>query len=321
MKSARTKVLHPVAGRPMIEHVLRALGALSPERTVVVVGRNGGEIERALAGRDLTLARQEEPLGTAHALLSAAEALDGFEGDILVMCGDTPLVRPGTLERLAGRHRTGGADATLLTCRFDDPAGYGRVVRNEGGGIDAIVEEREAGPEERSIREVNTGIYCFRAPAVFSHVEALCREETDHEFYLTDIVARYGRSGLRVEGLAIDDADEVMGINTRRQLSEAEAAMRERIRSRWLDAGVTLIDPPSIFIDDTVTIGTDTTIHPFVIIEGKTRIGGGAVVGPYSRIIDSVIGEGCRLAGWNRLLGVSVPAFRAVGPFADTAGD
>jgi len=316
MKSARTKVLHAVAGRSILGHVLGAVEPLSPARIVVVVGRNGGEVERALAGTDVLLARQDRPLGTAHALLAAADRLADFEGDLLVLCGDTPLVRPETLGRLLAHHRDGGGDATLLTCRFADPAGYGRVVRNGAGGIDEIVEEREADEEVRAIREINTGIYCFRTPQVFSGLEALCREETEHEFYLTDIVARYGRAGRPVGGLAIEDEDEVMGINTRAQLARAEGVMRERIRARWMDAGVTLIDPASAFIDATATIGADTTLHPFVMIEGETRIGEGAVIGPYCRITDSRIGAGCRLEGWNRLRGVSVSDHRAVAPFS-----
>lgn len=228
MKSTLTKVLHPLGGIPMILHVIRSVQATKPDHVVVVVGKNRGALEKALDGYPVTLADQKIPLGTAHALLSAGLTLDGFHGDLLVLCGDTPLIRRRTLNDLIAFHRSEGGDATLLTCRFDDPHGYGRIIRNGKGDIDAIVEEVEANEEERAVREINTGIYCFKSPMIFRHLEEICSGPTDHEFYLTDIVAMYNRDGLRVRGMSIEDESEVMGINTPEQLASAEDALRKR---------------------------------------------------------------------------------------------
>jgi bifunctional UDP-N-acetylglucosamine pyrophosphorylase/glucosamine-1-phosphate N-acetyltransferase len=228
MKSSLTKVLHPLGGIPMILHVIRSVQTTNPDHMVVVVGKNRGPIEKALDGCPVILADQKIPLGTAHALLSASAPLGGFHGDLLVLCGDTPLIRPRTLSALIDYHRNERGDATLLTCRFDDPHGYGRIIRNREGGVEAIVEEVEATEYERAVREINTGIYCFKSPMIFRHLEEICSGPTDHEFYLTDIVAMYNRKGLRVRGLSIEDESEVMGINTPEQLASAEDALNKR---------------------------------------------------------------------------------------------
>jgi len=307
MKSTLTKVLHPLAGLPMILHVVKTVGTEQPENIVIIVGKNREAIEQAVESCEVELADQVEPLGTAHALLSARDKLKAFEGDLLVLCGDTPLIQSETINDLIDFHRREGCDATLLTCRFEDPYGYGRIIRAGDGTISRIVEEKEATDQEKAIREVNTAIYCLRSPTIFDFLEEICAGKTDKEYYLTDIVEIYNREGLKVNGLSIDDEYEVMGINTRNQLASAEGALRERIRNHWMAQGVTLIDPASIIIDSTVEIGNDTTIYPFVILEGGSRVGAGSIIGPYSRIIDSRIGRGSRLMGWNYLEGVTIP--------------
>jgi bifunctional UDP-N-acetylglucosamine pyrophosphorylase/glucosamine-1-phosphate N-acetyltransferase len=307
MKSTLTKVLHPLAGLPMILHVIRTVETEQPEKIVIVVGKNREAVEQTVENSEVELADQDEPLGTAHALLSARDKLKAFEGDLLVLCGDTPLIQSETICNLVDFHRREGCDATLLTCRFEDPFGYGRIVRAEDGTISRIVEEKEATDLEKAIMEVNTAIYCLKTPAIFDFLEEICAGKTDKEYYLTDIVEIYNREGLKVNGLSIDDEFEVMGINTRNQLSTAESTLRERIRNHWMREGVTLIDPASIFIDSGVKIGNDTTIYPFVMLEGDSRVGAGSTIGPYSRIIDSRIGRGSRLMGWNYLVEASIP--------------
>jgi len=316
MKSNLSKVLHPLAGLPMIVHVVRTLRSTNLRSVIVVVRRDRETIHRVLEGYPADLALQGEPLGTAHALLSARDSLKDFTGDLLVTCGDTPLLRKETLLDLIGYHRKDRFDATLLTCEFQDPHGYGRIVRGRDGTIQAIIEEREASESIRKIREINTGIYCFRSPAIFRFLEEICNEKTDREYYLTDIVERYNAAGLKVGGLSIADELEVMGINTRSQLARAESALRERIRDHWMKEGVTLIDPATILIDDAVRIGRDVTIYPFVIVEGATEIGEEAVIGPFCRIRESRIGKGVRLQGWNDLNETSIPEGKTLHPFA-----
>jgi bifunctional UDP-N-acetylglucosamine pyrophosphorylase/glucosamine-1-phosphate N-acetyltransferase len=318
MKSSVTKVLHPLAGRPMIEHILAAVDPLHPVLTVIVAGRNRQSIRDALHSPGIHLVRQEEPLGTAHALLTARGELDGFNGDIVVLCGDTPLIRPDTLHRLLQFHRGGRGDATLLTCRFSDPGGYGRIIRGGDGAIRRIVEEVDTSPEEKAIREVNTGVYCFRAPVIFKYLEGICGRDKrpGEEYFLTDIVDEYNRADLRVGGLLIDEEMEVLGINTLVQLASADRILRERIRDHWMTEGVTLMDPPSTFIDARVVIGADTRIYPFVVIEGDSVIGENTVIGPFSRIINSRLEPATRLMGWNFVENASIPEGQVLPPFS-----
>ncbi len=307
MKSALNKVLHPLAGTPMIVHVVKAVSAAEPERIIAVVGRNRRGVENVVDGLGVDLVNQDKALGTAHALLSARELLESLDGDLLVTCGDTPLISQSTILKLLEYHRSGRGDATLLTCFFDNPEGYGRIIRAEDGSIRAIVEEIDATEAQREVREVNTGIYCFRSPLIFPFLQRICAQSGEKEHYLTDIVEMYNREGLSVKGVSINDEREVAGINTRSQLAAAENTLRERIREHWMGEGVTLVDPSSIFIDMDVEIGKDTTIYPHVIVEGKTVIGERTVIGPFCRVVESRIGSACSLTGWNFLEGDSLP--------------
>ncbi|NHM26572.1 bifunctional UDP-N-acetylglucosamine diphosphorylase/glucosamine-1-phosphate N-acetyltransferase GlmU [Desulfofundulus sp. TPOSR] len=291
MKSDLPKVMHKVCGRPMIEYVLDAVRGAGAEEIVVVAGFGGDLVARTVRDR-AQVVYQHQQLGTAHALLQAAPLLAGFPGTILVACGDTPLVTAGTLARLAAAHAAAGARATVLTACLEDPTGYGRVIRDKGGRVQKIVEQRDATPGELAVREVNTGIYCFSAPGLFDALSAIKSENAQGEHYLTDIIGHYVQQGEPVAALKVEDAREVEGVNDRRQLARVESYLRRQIVEELMLSGVTVMDPATTFIDRDVKIGRDTVIYPFTIIEGDTIIGKHCIIGPGSRLINVQAGEG-----------------------------
>lgn len=290
MKSRRPKVLHEIAGRPMLHYVLDVARRAGAGRVVVIAGCGFDEVSRAAAGAEVV--RQEPQLGTAHALLQAEPALRGFEGELLVLCGDTPLLTGATLEGLAMHHRRSGAVATVLTARLDDPTGYGRVIRDGAGNVCRIVEHRDATEEELAVNEVNTGIYCFNSPLVFDYLRRVSPVNTQGEYYLTDVVGLMVGDGLRVASYQAPVADEVMGINDRIQLARAGEVLRRRILEDLMREGVTVVDPASTFVGPLVKVGPDTVIHPFTIIEGETVIGEECVIGPGARLYSAILGDG-----------------------------
>lgn len=308
MKSEIVKVLHPLAGRQMIRHVIGAVRRVGADRLVCVVGYQADRVREALSdmpGVDFAL--QEEQRGTGHALLCAAPALEGFDGDVVVCCGDTPLLTSETLRRVVEVHRRHDAPATLLTARLDDPGAYGRVMTDEAGCVERIVEARDADAVTREIRLVNTGVYCFHWPSVRPLLDRLDPANVQGEQYLTDvmeILAAHGTPGLSTR---LDDTVEMMGVNDRAQLAEAEAILRERIRSRLMSEGVTFIAPETTLVDADVGIGPDTVLYPGVLIEGNSTVGAMSVVGPFTRIVDSHVGRGVELEGWNYIVRTTVP--------------
>ncbi len=317
MKSARPKVLHPVAGRPMIEWCVRAAEEATGRPPLVVVGYGRDEVMQLLGDRAL-YAVQEDLLGTAHAVQRAAPLLAGQADSVLVTYGDMPLLRGETLRALARDLAAARAAApaktslAFLTITRDDPQGFGRVVRDAQGAVAAIVEEADCTPEQHAIRELNTGIYCFDAAWLWQNLPAVPRSRKG-EFYLTDLVAlavAQGRQVLAVPG----PAEEVDGINTRVHLAQAEAILRRRVLERLMLAGVTIQDPAATYVDDTVEIGQDTLLLPGCLLQGQTRIGAGAVIGPHSQIADSMIGDGCRVA-WSVVEQARMDAGAEVGPF------
>lgn len=293
MRSSRVKVLHEIAGRPMIEYVVRAAEKSGAERVVVVVGHQADEVRAALGDR-VTYAYQEEPLGTGHAVLQAEEALVGA-ADVLVLYGDTPLIEADLLRRLVAGHRESGAAATLLTAELEDPTGYGRILRDERGAVARIVEQADAGPEELVIREVNTGIACFRRDDLFAALRAIRPDNAQGEYYLVDAVRVLREMGRPVHSIKTDEEAAVFGVNDRVALARAEALLRDRIRQRWMRAGVTLIDPGSTWIDEDVEIGPDTVIYPHTFIEAGSRIGAGCRLGPGAHIVASRLGDRVRV--------------------------
>ena len=305
MRSRLHKVLHPVAGRPMLEHVLRAAAPVGPERTVVVVGHGAAEVEARFSGMGVEFVFQREQLGTGHALLQSRELLERFDGDIMVLNGDAPLLTEAPLRSLHEHHRRTGAGMTLLTYEVDRPFGFGRVVRWRDGGVARIVEQGEVDEVTSSIREVNPGFYLFDR-RVFSVAAGLRNDNPTGEYLITDLVALYSRAGHSVQAvLARDDAISVIGVNTRAQLAEAEQILRDRIRRGWLEEGVTMHCPDQTFIDDTVVLGRDVLLEPGVVLRGATRVGEGAQVGAYACLTDCLVNPEAVVAPHTVAVGVS----------------
>lgn len=299
MKSSLPKVLHRVCGRTMLEHVLLAVQKTGAQKTVLVVGHQGELVAESARGKAETV-YQAEQLGTAHALLQCRQALKGFDGDILVVCGDTPLLTSQTLLQLQAEHSRCGFAATVLTAVLPDPTGYGRIIRNTTGKIMKIVEQKDATPGELAVSEINTGVYCFKAEGLFEALSEIRPDNAQGEYYLTDIIEYYIARGKPVGAVITGDASEVTGINDRCQLALVENVLRRRILDRLMMSGVTIMDPASTFIDDTVHIGADSIIYPFTFIEGESKIGENCIIGPASRLID--VSLGCRVNVQNSVI-------------------
>ena len=302
MKSQIPKVLHPLCGRPMLLHVIGALGQLDLERIVVVVGHGADRVIKTLrAETDIPLEFVEQRVqrGTGDAVSVGLTVFpDEFDGeaDILVVPGDTPLLRAQTVAALAAEHDEAGAAATVLTARLPDPTGYGRILRGKDGRVEAIVDPWEATAEERAIDEVNTSIYCFRRSLLAPSLRRLSPENAQGEYYLTDAIAVLRQAGHLVIAMEAPEVAEAMGVNDRVQLAEAESALRARINHQWMYDGVTMTDPARVYIDATVTLGPDVQLLPGVILEGRTSIGAGSTIGPDTRLVDTIVGEGATVA-------------------------
>jgi bifunctional UDP-N-acetylglucosamine pyrophosphorylase/glucosamine-1-phosphate N-acetyltransferase len=290
MNSKIPKVLHPVAGRPMLLWSMAAARALDPERTLVVTNPAQDGVQAALNGEGQTVPQRDQ-LGTGHALAQVS-AEHRSAGPVVVIYADTPLLRGETLGQLVKAHRASGAAVTLLTATLDDPHGYGRIVRARNGVFRSIVEEKDATDAEREVHEVNSGVYCFTGRELWPALLKLENKNRAREYYLTDIVKLIKG---KVNTMAVADPMEILGINDRRQLAEAEATMRRRILVRLMEQGVTITDPNTTFIDADVQVGRDTVVHPFSVIAGETTIGEDSVIGPFAQVRDSIIGDGCRI--------------------------
>lgn len=310
MNSRIPKVLHPVGGRPMLLWAMAAARAVDPARTLVVTNPKQDGVQEALNGEGEPIP-QAEQLGTGHALAQVS-ADHRSPGPVVVTYADTPLLRGETLQRLVAEHRKSGAAVTLLTATLDDPHGYGRIVRAKNGAFRAIVEEKDATEAERAIHEVNAGVYCFSGRELWPALAKLENKNRAAEYYLTDVVRLIKG---KVETVRVEDPMEVLGINDRRQLAQAERAMRQRILDQLMTDGVTITDPHTTFIDADVQIGRDTVIHPFTTITGGTTIGDDCVIGPMSQLRDSTIGDGSRIER-SHLEKVKVAANVTVGPFS-----
>lgn len=316
MKSAVPKVLHDVAGKPVIEYVLDVAAALNPCTTTLVVGHQGDAVQQALSGHgELRFLRQEPQLGTAHALLQAAPLFAGVDGTLLLLYGDVPLLTPATLRALLARHAEAGAAATVVTAFADDPTGYGRIVR-EDGELARIVEHRDASPQERAIREINSGIYAFDLKPLFPALGRIGSGNAQGEYYLTDLVKVYRDAGLSVATLAVTDLHEVLGINSRSELAATSRRVWAARNEALMAAGVTLQDPATVYVDATVTVAPDTVIHPGVILQGRTSIGSRCELYPGVRIADSVLADDVKVFDHSLIEGARIAERAAVGPFA-----
>ena len=293
MKSSLAKVLHPIAGRPMIHYPLHTARAIGCDRMLVVVGHQRADVERAVAAADVGFVVQAQQLGSGHAVAVCEEALAGFDGDVLILCGDVPFITPATIEHLISEHTRAEAAVSVLSVHLDNPHGYGRIVRGSQGELHAIVEHRDATAPQLLINEINTGIYCCNASFLFSALKQVNTDNNQGEYYLPDIIAIGRAAGLNVQAIVTGDWQEVEGINDRAGLARAEERMQAIIHRRHMLAGVSILQPSSTCIDDRVMIGMDVTLEPGAVLCGETSIGS-----------DCTIGAGCVLS--NAILGNNV---------------
>ena len=316
MRSGRPKVLHPLAGCPLVEHVLRAADPLGASSTTLVVGHQAEAVERELAATrgGLAFVRQEQQLGTAHAVLQAGPVLAGRSGTLVVLMGDAPLVSPATTLALAETHERAGAAATVLTATLERPYGYGRILRR-GGQLAAVVEEADATPEQRALREVNSGIYAFDLAPLFPALRSVPEAGPRQERYLPGILQRYREQGLTIETVIAAD-QEIRGINSRHELAEAGSLMRHRKNEELMAAGVTVVDPSTAYVDVDVEVGPDTVIHPGVILEGRTSIGARCELHAGVRIVNSVVGDDVTVNNHSVIVDAEIAPAARVGPFA-----
>jgi bifunctional UDP-N-acetylglucosamine pyrophosphorylase/glucosamine-1-phosphate N-acetyltransferase len=321
MRSARPKPLHRLCGRPMVLHVLDALAELDVTQVVVVVGHRGEWVTKALveqapASLRIEFVEQSTQRGTGDA---TAVALTGLpvdeEGDVVVLPGDTPLLRPPTLAALVRHHRSTGAGCTLLTADVDEPAGYGRIIRGKGDLVERVVEESDATEEERAISEVNRSIYCFRRGVLAPSLRRLTPANAQGEYYLTDVVGVLSGAGYPVHSFVATDPVETAGVNDRAQLAFAEAELRDRINERWMRRGVTMWDPERTYVDATVELSRDVVLLPGVVLRGECAVGEGAEIGPECTLVDTAVGERAEVR-YSMCERAQIGADAVVGPFA-----
>ncbi|OCS92216.1 bifunctional UDP-N-acetylglucosamine diphosphorylase/glucosamine-1-phosphate N-acetyltransferase GlmU [Caryophanon latum] len=314
MKSKLYKVLHPVCGKPMVQHVVDHIETLDVERIVTIVG-HGAELVKEQLGNKSEYALQAEQLGTAHAVQQAESALGNEEGTTLVICGDTPLIRPETMQALLAHHNELNAKATILTAVADNPTGYGRIIRDENGQVSQIVEQKDANDEQKLVTEINTGTYCFDNKALFETLKLVGNDNAQGEYYLPDVIEILQKQGEVVAAYVTPDFNETLGVNDRVALAEAETLMQARIQETHMRNGVTILAPNSTSISADAIIGRDTVLKPGVVIEGKTVIGEDCIIGPNSQITNSTIGERTEIKQ-SVLTDSVVGNDTAVGPFA-----
>jgi bifunctional UDP-N-acetylglucosamine pyrophosphorylase / glucosamine-1-phosphate N-acetyltransferase len=323
MKSDQAKVLHRLGSRPLISHVLRTAAALNPENIFVVVGHQAEKVEAAArAALDINTAEklrfvlQTEQHGTGHAVKCASEAIKNARGLLVVFYGDTPAVKADTLRKLIAEHEAGRHAATLVTINIDPPPAYGRIIRDQQGRFERIVEQRDCTPEQAAITELNPGFYCFDIPALLTALDKLTPHNAQGEYYLTDVPQHMLAAGLSVGTVFHDDAHELDGINTRAELAAMWQRLRNETINRLMAEGVSIVDPVSTYIDDSVVIGRDTILHPQVIIEGDSRIGSHCEIHSWSHLTNVEIGDECKVLNSCVLIDTKLTAKNSVGPFA-----
>jgi len=312
MKSDLPKVLQPLAGATLVERVLSSCQGLAPQRSLLIVGHQAERVRSTLkANADLEFVLQQPQLGTGHAVQQLLAPLAGFEGDLLVLNGDVPLLRPETLEQLLARHRASGAAVTLLTARLADPTGYGRVMANAEGEVSAIVEHRDCSDDQRRVDLINAGIYCFNWTRLAAVLPTLSSDNDQGELYLTDTVAMLSPA----MHMQVADADEINGINDRLQLAQCEALLQQRLREHWMREGVSFIDPVSCTLSEGTRFGRDVVVEPQCHFRGQAQIGDGCRIGPGCLIDNASLGEGVEIV-YSVVRGATVDAGCAIGPFA-----
>ncbi len=314
MRSRHPKALHLVGGRPLVQYpvtLARRLGG----RLVVVVGRGSEEVRRTVGDApDVQFVEQKDRLGTGHALREARSACGNGSGTLVVLPADTPLLSEATLKRLVDRHRASGAAATLLTAVVEDPTGYGRIAR-KAGRVTAIVEDRDASPKQRKIREINTSIYAFDARRLWAALDQVRAANDQGEYYLTDVIGILHRQRRRIEAVVTEDPVECLGINDRKQLAHVASLLRARTLERLMAEGVTILDPATTYVDDTVSVGPDSVLAPGVVLEGATAIGAESTIGLGSHVADSRLGDRVTLKPYCLLTQAIVEDDAVLGPF------
>jgi bifunctional UDP-N-acetylglucosamine pyrophosphorylase/glucosamine-1-phosphate N-acetyltransferase len=316
MRSDLPKIVHPLGGLPMVGHVLEICRRLGVKRTLVVIGHQADRVREALATYPVEFILQAEQRGTAHAVLQTEAALQGFEGELLVLNGDVPLLSDALVERLLRTHVTSRAVATPVTTRLADPTGYGRVLRDREGAFRGIVEEVEATAAQRRVNEINAGIYCFNAPRLFAALHKVRPSAVKGELYLPEVLGILLKEKGRIATVMTEDSREVLGINTRAELAEAYGVLRRRVVDRLMEAGVTCLDPATTHVSVLATVGRDTTLYPHVQIEGTTRIGEGCTVHAGSRIRDSQLGNRVTVLDGSVILEAEIADECIIGPYA-----
>ncbi len=316
MKSNLAKVLHPVTGAPMLKYSLDLSRTFHPQRIVVVIGDQAEVVREKFSSPDILFADQKEQLGTGHAVMVTGPALKDFRGTVLILCGDVPLLSEETAKKFLAIHENSNAHVSVLSVRLDDPRGYGRIVRGEDGRFLRIVEDKDLAPGQRSIQEINTGIYCMDAQFLFSTLPSLTDRNAQKEFYLTDLVEKAGAQGRKAIAHVTEEPLEVMGINTRIDLARANEHLRMKIGARHMLAGVTLLDPHTTYIDYGVKIRKDTILYPNCYLLGSTEIGEGCVVEPGCKLTDARVGDRVTIKAHSVISESVIEDGVDVGPFA-----
>ncbi len=316
MRSGTAKVLHPVLGRPMVQYPVDLCLRLGVKRIVTVVASQAEQVKEVLAGWPVEFVHQRESGGTTHAMLQTEIILSGVEGPVLVLPGNMPLVREETMRRLLEVQTSARSTATLLTAELEKPTGYGRIVRDSQGRLRRIVEEAEATEREKAIKEINAGVYCFAGSALFEALKYVKVSRVKGEFFLSEVMEVFIEQGQMIYTLLAPDATEVLGINTRAELAQATAVLRQRVHLRLMAGGVTLLEPAATYIDDTVTVGADTVIYPGVVLEGTTTIGDGCVIYPHCRIRDAHLDDHVTVLDGSVIFHSEIAEGCVIGPYA-----
>lgn len=314
MKSDRCKVLHEICSKPLVQWVYDACIAAGSQKTVMVIGHKKEDVVEKM-GADKCYAVQSERKGTGHAVQMAQEAFAGYGGTIVVLNGDTPLVSAQTIQNAVAYHTASGAAATVISAKLDDPTGYGRIVRDMEGGLRKIVEQKDADEYEKTLHEINSGMYCFDGALLFDVLAKIKNDNAQGEYYLTDTIAILKDMGRKVEAYCMENSDELLGINDRMDLAAAQKVKQAQINRKLMKSGVTMIDPDTVYADDTVQIGADTILYPNVILKGDTVIGKDCIIEMGTTIENSTIGQRVHIKN-SMILDAGVGDDTTVGPFA-----
>lgn len=314
MKSARAKVLHEVFFVPMIHHVLQAILLLRPSRTIVVVGHQQDEVRRALHDFPVDFAIQEQQMGTGHAVLAAEQTLAGTEGTVMIVCGDTPLIRNTTLQEMYDFHIASAATLTLMTTHLEDPTNYGRILISPDGGVEGIVEEKDASSEQKAIREINAGIYCIEKPFLFKTLHQVGTDNCQGEVYLTDIVSLAVTAGEKVGRFAASCAQDVLGVNSRVELAAAHKEIQARRNIELMIEGVTMHAPETISVSAGSTVGRDSLLTAGVQIHGLSKIGDSCQMEPGVILHDCILGDNVRVGAYSYLKDCTIASGTVIAP-------